>query len=223
LEYFILLTRDLGTAEVTGTEISHSKSCDSRLVDAAGVVSSSSQSVKTMTKTTLGQATNGTKPTPVELAILPAVLEFHENHGRNVHLGEGRRTAKRTASYNQGVVISSKPLAREQLFQVNYFQSNGKQPSVKSVHFETFLYTSYFCDVQVRIDSLSSRWVSSVMCGVTCQSPEKTHFPLTALGFKKKSWIICSDCVFYNGVKVRTVCHKSYNTTEGVAAKREKQ
>jgi hypothetical protein len=31
------------------------------------------------------------------------------------------------------------------------------------------------------------------------------HFPLTALGFKKNSWIICSDSVFLNGVKVRNL------------------
>lgn len=67
-------------------------------------------------------------------------------------------------------------------------------------------FSSISFDVQVRIDSLNPRWVSSLMCGVTCLSPEKTHFPLTALGFKKKSWIICSDCVFHNGVKVRIAC-----------------
>jgi neuralized-like protein 4 len=103
--------------EVSGPEMSHSKSCDGRLVDAAGV---SSSSVKTANKTTLGQATNGFRLGPAQSTIQPAVLEFHENHGRNVQLGEGCKTAKRTASYNQGVVISSKPMPREQLFQVGY-------------------------------------------------------------------------------------------------------
>lgn len=112
----LVLARDLGAAESSGTEISHSKSCDSKLVDAAGVISSS---VKT-TKATVGQAINGSKPGPAESTIQPAVLEFHENHGRNIQLGDGCRTAKRIASYNQGVVISSRPLPREQLFQVNY-------------------------------------------------------------------------------------------------------
>jgi hypothetical protein len=72
-----------------------------------------------------------------------------------------------------------------------------------STHFWSKLNDSY--DVQVRIDMQNSRWVSSLMCGVTCQSPEKMHFPLTALGFKKSAWIICSDSVFLNGVKVSTV------------------
>jgi hypothetical protein len=106
---------------VSGTEISHSKSCDGKLVDAAGVTS---LSAKTANKIAVGQATNWTKPGPAESIIQPSVLEFHENHGRNVQLGEGCRTAKRTASYNQGVVISSKPLPREQLFQVNCVNIN---------------------------------------------------------------------------------------------------
>lgn len=72
-------------------------------------------------------------------------------------------------------------------------------------------------DVQVRIDLLNSRWMSSLMCGVTCQSPEKMHFPLTALGFKKNSWIICSDSVFVNGVKVRTMYGTIHSSCMAVA------
>ncbi|KAJ4442722.1 hypothetical protein ANN_04313, partial [Periplaneta americana] len=168
---------ELGAAEVNTAEMSRSKSCDGKLDDTVEV-NSSMAPVTTATTTTIttttavGQTSSGSNQTVLETSHQPIVFELHENHGRNVQLGEGRRTAKRTASYNQGVVISSKPLPREQLF-------------------------------QVRVDSLNSRWVSSLMCGVTCQSPEKTHFPLTALGFKKNSWIICSDCVFHNGIKVK--------------------
>jgi hypothetical protein len=99
---FSHLARELSTAEESGTELSHSKSCEGRLEDPSSLLP------------VMG-ATAGAETEP---AVHAVVLEFHENHGRNVQLGEGRRTAKRTASYNQGVVISSKPLPREQLFQV---------------------------------------------------------------------------------------------------------
>ncbi|XP_076180899.1 neuralized E3 ubiquitin protein ligase 4 [Ptiloglossa arizonensis] len=98
--------------------------------------------------------------------------EFHENHGRNIQL-ETKTIAKRVASYNQGVVMSSRPLIK------------GKP----------FL---------VKIEKINERWVSNVLCGVTCISPEKANFPLTALGFKKHSWIICSDWISHNGIRVKT-------------------
>lgn len=34
------------------------------------------------------------------------IYDFHENHGRNIEIVEGRTTARRVASYNQGVVIA---------------------------------------------------------------------------------------------------------------------
>ncbi|XP_076451881.1 neuralized-like protein 4 isoform X3 [Babylonia areolata] len=45
-------------------------------------------------------------------------LCFHGNHGKNIMLSEGQRTARRTASYNQGVVVSSLPLPRNHLMEV---------------------------------------------------------------------------------------------------------
>ncbi|XP_012173117.2 neuralized-like protein 4 isoform X1 [Bombus terrestris] len=98
--------------------------------------------------------------------------EFHENHGRNIQL-ESKTSARRVASYNQGVVMSSRPLLK------------GKP----------FL---------VKIEKLNKRWVSNIYCGVTCISPEKANFPLTALGFKKHSWIICSDWISHNGIRIKT-------------------
>ncbi|OAD58573.1 Neuralized-like protein 4 [Eufriesea mexicana] len=95
--------------------------------------------------------------------------EFHENHGRNIQL-ETKTIARRVASYNQGVVMSSRPLIK------------GKP----------FL---------VKIEKLNKRWVSNIYCGVTCISPEKANFPLTALGFRKHSWIICSDWISHNGIR----------------------
>ncbi|KYN07792.1 Neuralized-like protein 4 [Cyphomyrmex costatus] len=66
--------------------------------------------------------------------------EFHENHGRNIQL-ETKMIAKRVASYNQGVVMSSRPLIKGKPF-------------------------------QIRIE--------------------------------KHSWIICSDWIFHNGMRVKT-------------------
>nr|CAD7453424.1 unnamed protein product [Timema tahoe] len=111
-------------------------------------------------------------------------LVFHEYHGRNIRLGEGRLSAKRIASYNQGVVISSHPLPRDKLF-------------------------------QVRIEGLNSRWMSSLLCGIASLSPDKTHFPLTALGFKRNSWIICSDSVYQNGVKVKSCYGPNLDNLQG--------
>lgn len=45
-------------------------------------------------------------------------LQFHENRGRNIELSPDRCIASRIESYNQGVVLSSKPLSRGMLFQV---------------------------------------------------------------------------------------------------------
>ncbi|XP_015586465.1 neuralized-like protein 4 [Cephus cinctus] len=98
--------------------------------------------------------------------------EFHENHGRNVEV-ERKTIARRVASYNQGVVMTSRPLIKGKLF-------------------------------QVKVEKINDRWVSGMLCGVTCISPEKASFPLTALGFKKHSWIICGDWISHNGTKVKT-------------------
>lgn len=98
--------------------------------------------------------------------------EFHENHGRNIQL-ETKTIARRVASYNQGVVMSSRPLIKGKPF-------------------------------QIKIDKLNERWVSNILCGVSCISPEKASFPVTALGFKRHSWIICSDWISHNGTRVKT-------------------
>ncbi|XP_076042886.1 neuralized-like protein 4 isoform X2 [Oratosquilla oratoria] len=99
-------------------------------------------------------------------------VQFHENHGKNIHLALDRTVAKRSESYNQGIVMSARPLTRNVLF-------------------------------QVRLGALNPRWSSSLMVGVTAQSPEKLSLPNTALSLKKNTWIICGDSVFYNGVKIK--------------------
>ncbi|XP_025081591.1 neuralized-like protein 4 isoform X2 [Pomacea canaliculata] len=45
-------------------------------------------------------------------------LCFHSNHGKNIMLSDGQHTARRLASYNQGIVVSAVPLPRNQLLQV---------------------------------------------------------------------------------------------------------
>nr|XP_006813437.1 PREDICTED: neuralized-like protein 4-like [Saccoglossus kowalevskii] len=102
----------------------------------------------------------------------PVCIEFQENHGKNIQLCNGNLTACRTASYNQGVVVSSKPLPIMQRF-------------------------------QIRIDRLNSRWTSSLQIGVLGFSPEKLNFPPTASTIKRCCWVVQSDSVFHNGVKVK--------------------
>uniref|UniRef100_A0A8C0H881 Neuralized E3 ubiquitin protein ligase 4 n=1 Tax=Chelonoidis abingdonii TaxID=106734 RepID=A0A8C0H881_CHEAB len=53
-----------------------------------------------------------------EAPVLPAAMEFLENHGKNILLSNGNLTATRVASYNQGIVVIAQPLPQGQLFQV---------------------------------------------------------------------------------------------------------
>ena len=50
-----------------------------------------------------------------------AHYEFHINHGKNVKLSNNNLTAFRTASYNQGIVVTHKPLPRNQIFRVSIY------------------------------------------------------------------------------------------------------
>lgn len=58
------------------------------------------------------------------------------------------------------------------------------------------------CNKQVKIESLNPRWVSSLKIGVTGMSPTDAHFPVTALGFRKDTWIVSGDFVLRNGIPV---------------------
>uniref|UniRef100_A0A3Q0SCH3 Neuralized-like protein 4 n=1 Tax=Amphilophus citrinellus TaxID=61819 RepID=A0A3Q0SCH3_AMPCI len=67
--------------------------------------------------------------TPVEsepCALLPTVMAFLENHGKNIQLSNQNLTAARVSSYNQGLLVTAQPLARQQLFQ---FQIDRLNPS----------------------------------------------------------------------------------------------
>lgn len=48
-----------------------------------------------------------------------SVIQFHENTGKNVLLSSDRLSARRSESYNQGIVMSAKPLPRSTVFQVS--------------------------------------------------------------------------------------------------------
>lgn len=51
-------------------------------------------------------------------APVPTVMAFLENHGKNIQLSNQNLTAARVSSYNQGLLVTAQPLARQQLFQV---------------------------------------------------------------------------------------------------------
>nr|XP_014345078.1 PREDICTED: neuralized-like protein 4 [Latimeria chalumnae] len=57
-------------------------------------------------------------PCEAEAPAFPAPMEFMENHGKNILLSNGNLTATRTASYNQGLVGTARPLPRQHLFQI---------------------------------------------------------------------------------------------------------
>ncbi|XP_064438610.1 neuralized-like protein 4 isoform X2 [Mirounga angustirostris] len=56
-----------------------------------------------------------------QVAIMPTALEFLENHGKNILLSNGNRTATRVASYNQGIVVINQPLVPQLLVQWSPF------------------------------------------------------------------------------------------------------
>jgi hypothetical protein len=56
---------------------------------------------------------------------------------------------------------------------------------------------------QVSVDKLNPNWSSSLMLGVlTHPMPDKLHLPVSALGLKKNSVVVCGDGVFRNGVRI---------------------
>lgn len=55
---------------------------------------------------------------PESCALVPTAVMFLENHGKNIQLSNQNLTAARVSSYNQGLLVTAQPLARQQLFQV---------------------------------------------------------------------------------------------------------
>ncbi|GAB6019762.1 Neuralized-like protein 4 [Chamberlinius hualienensis] len=56
---------------------------------------------------------------------------------------------------------------------------------------------------QVRIERLNSSWSSSLMVGVSAHAPDKQPLAASAFALRKPFWLICSDNVFHNGLKVK--------------------
>ncbi len=63
---------------------------------------------------------------------------FHENHGRNVTLFDGGRRARRAESYNQGLALSGRPLARGERFAVRLGRANPRWTASLMVGLATF-------------------------------------------------------------------------------------
>ncbi|XP_059386856.1 neuralized-like protein 4 [Carassius carassius] len=61
-----------------------------------------------------------------EPALVPTVMMFLENHGKNIQLSNQNLTAARVSSYNQGLLVTAQALPRQQLFQ---FQIDRLNPS----------------------------------------------------------------------------------------------
>lgn len=60
----------------------------------------------------------GVQVEPEPCALVPTVMMFLENHGKNIQLSNQNLTAARVSSYNQGLLVTAQPLDRQQLFQV---------------------------------------------------------------------------------------------------------
>lgn len=66
--------------------------------------------------------------------LVPTAMAFLENHGKNIQLSNQNLTAARVSSYNQGLLVTAQPLARQQLFQVA--APSAPPPSARLVHTE---------------------------------------------------------------------------------------
>ncbi|XP_024857961.1 neuralized-like protein 4 isoform X3 [Kryptolebias marmoratus] len=105
-------------------------------ITAVSIVSSSlmedSESVKAPSLTSDSCSEGEEDSSPVReaesepCALVPTVMAFLENHGKNIQLSNQNLTAARVSSYNQGLLVTAQPLARQQLFQ---FQIDRLNPS----------------------------------------------------------------------------------------------
>uniref|UniRef100_A0A8C9ZFT9 Neuralized-like protein 4 n=1 Tax=Sander lucioperca TaxID=283035 RepID=A0A8C9ZFT9_SANLU len=111
-------------------------------------------------------------------ALVPTVMAFLENHGKNIQLSNQNLTAARVSSYNQGLLVTAQPLARQQL--KNYTEFDDK----------------------FQIDRLNPSWTSSLSLGVIGHSPDRLNFPSTACCLKRSAWLLQRDSIFHNSLKI---------------------
>uniref|UniRef100_A0A3B4H265 Neuralized-like protein 4 n=1 Tax=Pundamilia nyererei TaxID=303518 RepID=A0A3B4H265_9CICH len=147
-------------------------------ITAASIVSSSLtedvESVKAPSLSSDSCSEGEEDSTPSEPCVLvPTVMAFLENHGKNIQLSNQNLTAARVSSYNQGLLVTAQPLARQQLFQVRF-----------------------------HIDRLNPSWTSSLSLGVIGHSPDRLNFPSTACCLKRSAWLLQRDSVFHNSLKI---------------------
>jgi hypothetical protein len=55
---------------------------------------------------------------------------------------------------------------------------------------------------EVTLVRLDPKWTSSLMIGVTPQSPDRIHPPVSALALKKGAVVVAGASVYHNGVKL---------------------
>uniref|UniRef100_A0A671PAT7 Neuralized-like protein 4 n=1 Tax=Sinocyclocheilus anshuiensis TaxID=1608454 RepID=A0A671PAT7_9TELE len=68
-----------------------------------------------------------------EPALVPTVMTFLENHGKNIQLSNQNLTAARVSSYNQGLLVTAQALPRQQLFQFQIDRLNSSWTSSLSL------------------------------------------------------------------------------------------
>uniref|UniRef100_A0A672NLP7 Neuralized-like protein 4 n=1 Tax=Sinocyclocheilus grahami TaxID=75366 RepID=A0A672NLP7_SINGR len=93
-------------------------------VTAVSIVSSTlvedSENVKapSLSPDSCSEGEEDSTPCENEPALVPTVMTFLENHGKNIQLSNQNLTATRVSSYNQGLLVTAQALPRQQLFQV---------------------------------------------------------------------------------------------------------
>ncbi|MEQ2171695.1 hypothetical protein GOODEAATRI_013398 [Goodea atripinnis] len=98
-------------------------------ITAVSIVSSSltedSESIKAPSLTSESCSEGEEDSSPVRevesetCSLVPTVMMFLENHGKNIQLSNQSLTAARVSSYNQGLLVTAQSLARQQLFQID--------------------------------------------------------------------------------------------------------
>lgn len=102
-------------------------------------------------------------------------LQFHENRGRNIVLTCSNTVARRNHSYNQGVVLSYRPLRPGEVFEVRLTRLNTR-------------WSSSLCLGVVGAAAGSDR----------------IHLPVSLLHLRRECWVLAGTGLYYNGTRVRT-------------------
>ncbi|XP_049944445.1 neuralized-like protein 4 [Schistocerca serialis cubense] len=137
---------------------------------------------------------------------------WSERFGRNIELGPGGRTARRTASYNQGLVVSDRQLPRDHVFQVRIEATDPRWVSSLLVGVTAALQpppppsptsTPAAGPPPGPVPGPSSAPTPPPLPPRPAAPQRSTHLPVTALGLGKDTWVICGDFVLRNGIPIR--------------------